>query len=139
MNNQQYLFDSNAIYRLIREAPEKALEKLNEGTTIYLAYYELGNALWRECRLLKRISIQEAQKSLDLMYLILMHMQIATVKNGNEIMATANEFNLTFYDPAYLVEAKQNNRVLVTDDAKLAKTAETLGVATMPSSTLINS
>jgi predicted nucleic acid-binding protein len=70
---------------------------------------------------------------------MLMHMQIATVKNGNEILATANEFNLTFYDAAYLVEAKQNSRVLVTDDIKLAKTAETLGVATIPSSTLIDS
>jgi len=139
MNKQQYLFDSNAIYRLIREAPERALEKLNEGTTIYLAYYELGNALWRECHLLKRISVEEAEKSLDLMYMMLLHMQVATVKNGNEVLSTANEFNLTFYDSAYLVEAKQNNRILVTDDTKLANTATTLGVATIPSSTLINS
>ena len=139
MNTQQYVFDSNAIYRLIREAPEKALEKLNEGTTIYLAYYELGTALWRECHLLKRISVEEAEKSLDLMYMMLLRMQLATVKNGNEVLSTANEFNLTFYDSAYLVEAKQNNRILVTDDTKLAKTATTLGVATIPSSTLINS
>jgi Predicted nucleic acid-binding protein, contains PIN domain len=137
---KKYLFDSNIIYKLIRETPEKALEKLNEGTTIYLAYYELGNALWRECRLLKRLSVEEAEKSLELMYTMLLHMQIATVNNkGVEILATANEFNLTFYDSAYLVEAKQNNRVLVTDDAKLAKTAETLGVATISSNILINS
>lgn len=138
MKNQQYLFDSNAIYRLIREAPEKSIEILSEGTTIYLAYYELGNALWRECRLLKRISVEEAEKSLNLMYMMLQRMQVATVKNGNEILSTANEYNLTFYDASYLVEAKKNNRVLVTDDVKLAKTAEALGVATIPSSELIN-
>jgi predicted nucleic acid-binding protein len=139
MNKQKYLFDSNAIYKLVREAPEKALERLSEGTTIYLAYYELGNALWRECHLLKRISVEEAEKSLDLMYLMLTHMQVATVKNGDEILATANEFNLTFYDSAYLVEAQKSNRTLVTDDANLAKTAKTIGVATIPSGTIINS
>ena len=62
MTKPQMLFDSNAIYKLIRETPDKALDTLTEGGTIYLAYYELGNALWRECLLLKRISIEEAEK-----------------------------------------------------------------------------
>jgi predicted nucleic acid-binding protein len=73
------------------------------------------------------------------MYMMLQHMQVATVnKQGNEILTTANEFGLTFYDSAYLVEAQKNNRVLVTDDVKLAKTAETIGAATKPSNALIN-
>ena len=45
MTEPQLLFDSNILYRLIREAPQDAVEKLVKGTTIYLAYYELGNAL----------------------------------------------------------------------------------------------
>jgi predicted nucleic acid-binding protein len=141
MKKSLFLFDSNAIYRLIREAPDIALDKLTEGATIYLAYYELGNALWRECRLLKRISIEEAEKSLNLMYAMLARMQVAAVNNekGNEIMDTANRFNLTFYDSAYLVEAKNNSKALVTDDAKLAKTAEVLGVETLSSNEVINS
>ena len=40
MTKSQLLFDSNTIYRLIRELPQDAVEKLVEGTTIYLAYYE---------------------------------------------------------------------------------------------------
>ena len=112
-----------------------------EGTTIYLAYYEIGNALWRECLLLKRISIEEAEKSLDLMYSILARMQVASLDNetGSEILDTAYKFNLTFYDSAYLVEAKENNKILVTDDNKLAKAAENLGVETLSSKTLSNS
>ena len=135
------LFDSNVIYRLIREAPESALGKLTEGTTIYLAYYELGNALWRECRFLKKISIEEAEKSLDLMYALLELMQIATVnsKKGTEIIGVANRFNLTFYDAAYIVEAKHSNKTLVTDDIKLAKTAEALNVRTLSSNEIIKS
>ena len=140
MTRPRWLLDSNVIYRLVREAPDKALDKLAEGSTIYLAYYELGNALWRECRLLKRISIEEAEKSLSLMYEMLARMQITLVNDkGTEIIEAANKFNLTFYDATYLVEANKNGKVLVTDDTKLAKAAETLGVETLSSNALINS
>ena len=138
MTEPQLLFDANAIYRLIRECPEKALDKLLEGTTISLAYYELGNALWREAHLLKRISIEEAQKSLSLMYAMLARMQVVKVddEQGIEILQTAHKCNLTFYDSAYLVEAKKTSKILVTDDNKLAKAAEILGVETLSSNIL---
>jgi predicted nucleic acid-binding protein len=138
MTEQQLLFDANAIYRLIRECPEKAMDKLMEGTTISLAYYEFGNALWREAHLLKRISIEEAGKSLSLMYAMLEHMQILEVdgEQGIEILQTAHKCNLTFYDSAYLVEAKKTSKILVTDDHKLSKAAEILGVETLSSNTL---
>lgn len=139
MTKPQLLFDSNIIYKLIREQPQDAVEKLVRGTTIYLAYYELGNALWRECLLLKRINIEEAQKSLDLMYSILEHMQLAPLNNetGTEVLNIAYKFNLTFYDAAYLVEAKKSGKILVSDDIKLAKGAENLGIKTLSSKTLM--
>ena len=138
MTEQRLLFDANAIYRLIRECPEKAMDKLMEGATISLAYYELGNALWREAHLLKRISIEEAEKSLSLMYAMLVRMQVVEVdgEQGIEILQTAHKCNLTFYDSAYLVEAKKTSKILVTDDNKLAKAAEILGVETLSSNTL---
>jgi predicted nucleic acid-binding protein len=115
------------------------VEKLVKGTTIYLAYYELGNALWRECHLLKRISIEEAEKSLDLMYSILERMQVASLDNetGSEVLDTAYKFNLTFYDTSYLIEAKKSDKTLVTDDTKLAKAAENLSIKTLSSKTLM--
>ncbi len=139
MTKPQLLYHSNIIYRLIRELPQGAVEKLAEGTTIYLAYYELGNALWRECLLLKKISVDEAVKSLDLMYLILGRMQVASLDNetGQEILHTAHKFNLTFYDTAYLVEAKRSGKTLVTDDHKLAKVAESLGIKILSSKMLM--
>jgi predicted nucleic acid-binding protein len=139
MTKPQFLLDSNAIYKLVRETPEKALEKILEGTTISLAYYEIGNALWRESRLLKRITIEEAEKSLSLMYAMLARMPIAAIDNGNEILETAYKFNLTFYDSAYLVEAKKNKSTLVSDDKKLAKVAENLGVEILSSNAFANS
>ena len=138
MTKPRLLFDASAIYTLIRECPEKAMDKLVEGITISLAYYELGNALWREAHLLKRISIEEAQKSLSLMYAMLLRMQLVEVdsKQGIAILQTAHKCNLTFYDSAYLVEAKKTSKILVTDDNKLAKAAKPLGVETLSSNTL---
>jgi predicted nucleic acid-binding protein len=138
MTEQQLLFDANAIYRLIRDCPEKAADMLMEGTTISLAYYELGNALWRETHLLKRISIEEAEKSLSLMHAMFVRMQLVEVdgEQGIEILQTAHKCNLTFYDSAYIVEAKKTSKILVTDDNKLAKAAEPLGIETLTSETL---
>ena len=138
MTKSSLLFDASTIFRLIRELPDAAQDKLVEGSTIYLAYYELGNALWRECFLLKRISRAEAEKSLGFMYAILERMQVATLYNENDgsaVLDAACKFNLTFYDSAYLAEAKKSKKTLVTDDKKLAKAAENAGVKTLFSET----
>jgi len=139
MTQHKLLFDANAIYNLFRENPDDALDILSEGSTIHLAYYELGNALWRECFLLKRISIEEAEKSLCFMYEILERMQIASIdiESGRLVLDAACKFNLTFYDSAYLTQAKKSNKPLVTDDKKLAKVAQQIGVKTLTSKDLI--
>ena len=141
MTKPKLLFDANAIYRLIREFPDEALDKLSEGSTINLAYCELGNALWRETFLLKRITKEEAEKSLSFMYAILGRMQVASLdsQGGTSVLDAAGKFNLTFYDSAYLTEAKKSNQTLVTDDKKLIKAAENFGVKTVSSMALANS
>jgi predicted nucleic acid-binding protein len=132
MTKHALLFDANAIYQLIRDLPDDAPDKLMNDSTIPLAYYELGNALWRECFLLRRISREEAEKSLSFMYAILERMQIITLDNkaGSAVLETACKLNLTFYDSAYLTEAKTSDKILVTEDKKLAKAAENFGVKT---------
>jgi predicted nucleic acid-binding protein len=67
--------------------------------------------LLREAHLLKRISIEEAEKTLSLMYAMLVRMQVEKVDNdGNEVLKTAHKCNLTFYDVAYLFEAKKTKK-----------------------------
>lgn len=133
MMQPKLLFDANAIYNLFREYPDDALDILSEGSTVHLAYYELGNALWRECFLLKRISVEEAEKSLCFIYEILQRMQVASldIETGRLVLDAAFKFNLTFYDSAYLAEAKKSHQPLVTDDKKLAKAAENFGIKTL--------
>ncbi len=137
MTKLRLLFDSSAIYRLIRELPETAPDSLAEGSTSYLAYYELGNALWKECLLLNRISNEEAKKSLDFLYTILQRMQVNTLDSdmGQMVLDTAFKLKLTFYDSIYITEAKKTDKVLVTDDKKLTEAAENLGVKTLSSIT----
>ena len=135
MTEPRLLFDASAIYKLVREFPETAPVVLAEGSTISLAYYEVGNALWKECLLLKRISREEAEKSVDFLYDVLERMQVTQVGSGegSTIMDAAFKLGLTFYDSAYLIEAKKKGIILVTEDSKLAKAAKSLGVRTLSS------
>jgi predicted nucleic acid-binding protein len=139
MIEPQLLFDANAIFRLIREFPDDALVKLSEGSTIHLAYYELGNALWRESFLLKRISKEEAEMSLRFMFVVLEKMYIASLDSttGSSVLDLACKFNLAFYDSAYLTEAKRSDKTLVTNDRKLVRAAENFGVKTLSSMAII--
>ena len=138
MMKRSLLFDASSILTLVRELRGDAPDKLLEGSTISLAYYELGNALWRECFLLKRISEEEAENLLRTMYAILQSMDVAPLEKedeGNAILDTACRFNITFYDSAYLTEARKSKKTLATDDKKLAKAAENAGVKTLTSRT----
>jgi predicted nucleic acid-binding protein len=133
------LFDASSIFTLVRELRGEALDKLLEGSTISLAYYELGNALWRECFLVKRISREEAEKLLRAMFAILQAMDVISLDNDDEgsvVLDKACEYNITFYDSAYVAEAHKSKKVLVTDDKKLAKAAENAGVKTLTSKAL---
>ena len=62
---------------------------------------------------------------------------LLTTRQDKKYLQTANKFNLTFYDAAYLVEAKRSGKTLLTDDHKLAKAAEKLGIKILSSNTLL--
>ena len=135
------LFDASSILTLVRELRGDAADKLLEGSTISLAYYEVGNALWRECFLLKRISREEAQSLLRAMYSIIGEMEVTSLESedeGNAILDAACRFNITFYDSAYLAQASKSKSTLVTDDKKLAKTAQNVGVKTLKSQEFVH-
>ena len=101
-----------------------------------LAYYETGNAMWRECFLLKRIALDEASKVLESIFAILRTMDVAMLEDeelGVEILNMAGEFGITYYDAAYLTMAQKLDKTLVTDDEELARVAGKLSVTTLTS------
>lgn len=124
---------------LVRELRGKALDLFSDGSTINLAYYEVGNAIWRECFLLKRIVPTEAAKLLKSIFMAIKAMDVTALEDGElgEVaLRTAGKLNVTYCNSTYLTEAKRLNRTLVTDDAKLAKAAESAGVKTLTSKAL---
>ena len=48
----------------------------------------------------------------------------------------AGKLNITYYDAAYLTGAQRSNKILVTDDEKLAEAAKGAGVKTLSSKAL---
>jgi predicted nucleic acid-binding protein len=133
---ESLLFDASSIFTLVRELKGDAPDILLEGSTISLAFYEVGNALWRESYLLKRINPEKTEILLKTAYAILEQMEIITLDRqtqARDILSKACDFNLTFYDSAYLAQAHQSNKTLVTDDRKLSKAAEKCSIKTLTS------
>jgi len=139
LTKRSLLFDASSIFALAKEFRGRAVDVLLEGSTISLVRYELGNAVWRECFLLKRITQDEAEKLLQTMFAILHAMDMAVLEDeddGNKVLREACNLGITYYDAAYVFEAIKSDRVLVTEDKKLAKAAEKTGLKTLPTNAL---
>ena len=56
----KYLFDASALLNLVRRLGEESLKILEENYILTLMIYDVGNALWREARLSRRLTMDEA-------------------------------------------------------------------------------
>jgi predicted nucleic acid-binding protein len=115
------LFDSSAIIVL---CGEKRLDKLLDAWTINLAYYELGNAVWKQVNVHKKITKTEAEKVLDSLAEAFKRLKKPKNEDALETLKIATEENLTYYDASYIQAAIKNGFTLVTDDEKLLKKAK---------------
>jgi predicted nucleic acid-binding protein len=123
---------------LFRELDERALDVLLIGSTIPLVYYEIGNALWKECFLLKRIDVEKVARLLSSIFIIIRKMDLIRLEeeeHGTATLNVAGSLNITYYDASYLAAAREFRRTLVTDDEKLIVAAKKLGVRTVESTT----
>ncbi len=118
------LFDASALLNLLIQKGSSALKLLNEQAILDLTVYEVGNSIWRLTHLERKISTNQACSLLDSFLLLTQYMKTLTITG---IEKSVKEFSIhegvTFYDAAYLVAAKNNGLVLVTDDKSLAKVA----------------
>jgi predicted nucleic acid-binding protein len=115
----KYLFDSSAIFRAIKE---NRVEALAGNYTIELARYELGNTIWKEYALQARISAQEAKNLTKTAKHTLAIMDIiGTAGEEEEILETAANLKITYYDATYAYTAKTKELKLITEDTRLIK------------------
>lgn len=128
-----YVLDASSILALTRRFGERIVDLSKGNFTPSLAYYEIGNALWKECNLLKRLNMNEVNKTLEFTFSLLKLMQIIPIEDSNlglKTLSNANKLNITYYDAAYLTVTKQLDKILVTEDEKLTKAARKIGVKT---------
>jgi len=127
------LLDSSAIAIMLKRRRDKAVEIVRSKTTLNLAYYELGNIIWRECVLRGQTTPEEAASRAEEVAKIMELMKIETVESSKdlrEVMELSTKLRITFYDGSYLYIARKKGLTLITEDAELKEKAEKIKVKT---------
>jgi predicted nucleic acid-binding protein len=122
------LADSSTIFRAL--AVRKTVQVAGE-FTLELARYELGNAILKEYRIFKTLTLDEADTLAASMEKLLDNMTIVSVPEAAEIIKVAVEASLSFYDASFLATAKKMGLTLSTEDERLLKAAKKFDVKTM--------
>ena len=115
----KYLFDASAIFRVIKE---NNVEVLTGNFTLELARYELGNIIWKNFALQGKVSEQESKMMMTAIKQSLAIMDVLGVAGREEeILETAIQLKITFYDASYAYFAKEKELRLITEDIRLIK------------------
>lgn len=121
MRKMRLLFDASALLNTMRLYRHEAYKMLKGNLTLSLTKYEIGNVLWKETLLLKRLSIEEALEATSLLDKVLKIMVIVDPQNSSLTLKLAYNLQITYYDASYIVASAENNAKLITDDIRLAK------------------
>jgi predicted nucleic acid-binding protein len=125
------LFDASAIMLLIKRHPDEASVELEGEYILDLTIYEVGNALWKISKLLDKSSASKALQAIEEAYSILSLMDVQKLGGAEDLAQTmeiAHEKNLSFYDAAYIQVTRRMGLTLVTEDMRLFRASEELGV-----------
>ena len=114
----KYLFDASALLNLVRRLREESLKILEENYILTLTIYDVGNALWMEARLSRRLTMDEAEAMMRAIITPIEFMQVIELQDPIEVLRISNEIEITFYDAAYVVAALRRGLILVTDDRR---------------------
>jgi predicted nucleic acid-binding protein len=124
------LFDSSAIFTAIKE---NKIEFLTGNFTLELARYELGNIIWKDTILQAKISEHDSKMMAKAIKRTLGLMEVLGVAGSEEeILETAIQNKITFYDASYVYFAKAKELRLITEDLRLIKkVTQTINVSTL--------
>jgi len=109
--SKEYVLDSSAIYSLIINLEDKVIDVFKESLTSSLAFYEIGNILWKKKR----------EDLTDMFIKILKFVDAEDVKLNKEIVSLSINENLTYYDATFLYLSKKYGIKLVSDDKDLLR------------------
>ena len=118
----------------------KAHRILRGNATIILAFYEIGNFVWKECKLMGRAGLDETLRAAEDFVSVLELMDVLCPDIQEDlpgICELAMRTGLTFYDASYLYMALRGGLVLITEDIELTEKARALGVGVLTVDELI--
>jgi predicted nucleic acid-binding protein len=120
----RYVLDSSALLNIVRTLGSRALPRIKGSYTLTLTLYEIGNALWKEATLLKRITFSESTYILNTVTQLLKFLHVVEPRSVELTLNIAYKLRITYYDASYIVVAYELNADLVTDDYKLRRRVE---------------
>jgi len=109
--SKKFVLDSSAIISLIMNMKDKAIDIFKESLTSTLAFYEIGNFLWKN----------KLENLTDHFIKVLNFIETEDVKLNKEIVNLSINENLTYYDATFLYLSKKYGIKLVSDDKDLLR------------------
>ena len=113
-----YVFDASAIVRAVELLGSDSVDVLRGQYTIDLAYYEIGNFIWKAFR---KGLISDTERFIELFTGVLAEMRVVRVGLRKEVARLAASLGLTYYDAAYLWLAHRLRLTLVSEDSELCR------------------
>ena len=129
------LFDTSSLIYAIKLSK---IELLYDNYLQWLTIYEALNAIWKEAYLVKSITINEANKLVNIFTETIDFMKILSPRNlEHKILEYAKKLHLTAYDTSYIALAEKHNLILVTEDKKLKEKANKI-IKTISLNNIVN-
>jgi len=128
------VLDASTIITLVKRHGENSIDIMKESTTIALAPYEIGNTFRTETMLTKTLTTKEADRLLYIIYRIITPLSLETPTTADQAITTletARKTETSYYDAAYITEAKRKGLPLATEDRRLAEKARKMKVKTV--------
>jgi predicted nucleic acid-binding protein len=109
-----YLLDASVIYSLLDYIDKVDVKKVN---ILDLTFYEVGNAIWKDYRIHKKI--KDPFILAKLFHELLRKFNVLRDLPMQEVIRVAVERGLTYYDASYVYAANSRGLTLVSNDKDL--------------------
>ena len=129
------LYDTSAIMNLIMTHPER-VRVLAGDSILDLTRYEMGNVIWKKIHVNHK-PLAECITIMQHMLIILNSMKsLNAMGMEQEVLTVAEQYDMSYYDTAYVVTAMKNGLDLITDDGKMERSARQYGVSVYSSNVI---
>lgn len=125
------LLDANSIILLTQSGEVPVNGDEVKVFTTGIAAYELGNAVWKDLHVFKKLTEGEARVLLTAYHETLLRITVESQTELVErlsVLENADRYRLSFYDSSYLTAAIRLDATLVTEDKSLKRASKECGI-----------